>query len=179
MFTTDAHALDKRLDGLAATVCAHDPRTRQQRRADALGALAAGRIGWAAAADARVRGAGRPAVGPVVVHVIAEQATLDGSGEVAASQVSADGLIPPELVTQLATSAELTPVVHPGDASPERGYVPSKALADFVRCRDLTCRWPGCDKPAFECDLDHTIPYAKGGPPTPRTSKLIAALIIW
>ncbi|EID08773.1 13E12 repeat family protein, partial [Mycobacterium xenopi RIVM700367] len=164
LFTTDAHALDKRLDGLAATVCAHDPRTRQQRRADALGALAAGadRLGCRCGRP-ECGGAGRPA-GPVVVHVIAEQATLDGSGEVAASQVSADGLIPPELVTQLATSAELTPVVHPGDASPERGYVPSKALADFVRCRDLTCRWPGCDKPAFECDLDHTIPYAKGGP---------------
>ncbi|MCV7092948.1 13E12 repeat family protein, partial [Mycobacterium interjectum] len=38
----DAHALDRRLDALASTVCAHDPRTREQRRADALGALAAG-----------------------------------------------------------------------------------------------------------------------------------------
>ena len=45
---------------------------------------------------------------------------------------------------------------------PEPGYVPSKALADFVRCRDLTCRWPGCDRPATDCDLDHTIPYADG-----------------
>ena len=42
--------------------------------------------------------------------------------------------------------------------------MPSKALADFVRCRDLTCRWPGCDHPAFDCDIDHTIPYADGGP---------------
>jgi hypothetical protein len=69
-------------------------------------------------------------------------------------------LIPAELVTELATSAKLTPLVHPGDAPPEPGYVPSKALAEFVRCRDLTCRWPGCDKPAWQCDLDHTIPYA-------------------
>ncbi|EUA50872.1 hypothetical protein I552_1813 [Mycobacterium xenopi 3993] len=51
LFTTDAHALDKRLDVLAATVCEHDPRSRQQRRADALGALAAGSIGWGAAVD--------------------------------------------------------------------------------------------------------------------------------
>jgi hypothetical protein len=36
-------------------------------------------------------------------------------------------------------------------------------LADFVRCRDLTCRWPGCDQPAIGCDVDHTIPYAQGG----------------
>jgi hypothetical protein len=33
-----------------------------------------------------------------------------------------------------------------------------------VRCRDLTCRWPGCDRPALDCDLDHTIPHAVGGP---------------
>ena len=42
LFSVDAHALDQRLSALAATVCAHDPRTAAQRRADALGALAAG-----------------------------------------------------------------------------------------------------------------------------------------
>src|SRR6185437_9252086 len=41
LFVTDAHALDRRLDALAATVCEADPRTKAQRRADALGALAA------------------------------------------------------------------------------------------------------------------------------------------
>jgi len=41
LFTPDAHALAKRLEALAATVCEHDPRSREQRRADALGALAA------------------------------------------------------------------------------------------------------------------------------------------
>lgn len=69
-----------------------------------------------------------------------------------------------ELVAELAKTATLVPLVHPGDAPPEPGYAPSKALADFVRCRDLTCRWPGCDEPATNCDLDHTIPYAAGGP---------------
>jgi hypothetical protein len=42
LHTTDAHAIDARLDALAATVCADDPRTRNQRRADAMGALAIG-----------------------------------------------------------------------------------------------------------------------------------------
>lgn len=99
-----------------------------------------------------------------MVHVIAEQAVLDGRDATPAVQIGAEGLIPPELLAELAASAKLTPLVHPGDAAPESGYVPSKALADFVRCRDLTCRWPGCDRPATECDLDHTIPYADGGP---------------
>ncbi|WP_156765353.1 HNH endonuclease signature motif containing protein, partial [Mycobacterium sp. 1245852.3] len=89
---------------------------------------------------------------------------LDGCGSAPACELGAEGLISPELLAELAGSATLVPLVHPGDAPPEPGYVPSKALADFVRCRDLTCRWPGCDQPAVNCDLDHTIPYADGGP---------------
>ncbi|WP_156767136.1 DUF222 domain-containing protein, partial [Mycobacterium sp. E796] len=34
LLSPDAHALDKRLTALAATVCPHDPRSREQRRAD-------------------------------------------------------------------------------------------------------------------------------------------------
>jgi HNH endonuclease len=63
----------------------------------------------------------------------------------------------------LAASAKLMALIHPADAPPEKGYVPSTALADFVRCRDLTCRAPGCDRPATGCDVDHTIPYSDGG----------------
>jgi hypothetical protein len=99
----------------------------------------------------------------VVIHVIAEQATIDGTGDAPGSMVEADGLISPELLQELAKSAKLVPLVHPGDAPPECGYTPSRALADYVRCRDLTCRFPGCDRPALGCDLDHTIPYGDGG----------------
>ena len=53
-------------------------------------------------------------------------------------------------------------IVHPGQAPPEPRYRPSKKLADFVRCRDLTCRFPGCKEPATTCDLDHTIPWPYG-----------------
>jgi hypothetical protein len=35
-------------------------------------------------------------------------------------------------------------------------------LARFIRCRDITCRFPGCDEPADHCDIDHTIPYPVG-----------------
>ncbi|OBB93849.1 HNH endonuclease signature motif containing protein [Mycobacterium sp. 852002-40037_SCH5390672] len=165
LLTPDAHALDKRLDALAGTVCEHDPRSREQRRADALGTLAAGadRLGCRCGRPDCAAGK-RPAPGAVVIHVIAERPTLDQPGAAPASELGADGLIAPELVAELAASAKLVPLVHPGDAAPEPGYVPSKALADFVRCRDLTCRWPGCDRPATECDIDHTIPYAAGGP---------------
>ncbi|MCV7131554.1 DUF222 domain-containing protein, partial [Mycobacterium hodleri] len=75
-----------------------------------------------------------------------------------------EGLIPPEMVAELAKAARLRPLVHPVDAAPECGYVPSRGLADYVRCRDLTCRFPGCNAPATRGDLDHTIPHGRGGP---------------
>jgi len=163
--TPDARALDQRLNALAATVCAHDPRTRAQRRADALGAVAANATALGCRCGRPDCAAGKhPGASPVVIHVITDQATLDGTSTAPASLLGADGLISPELVAELAASATLVPLVHPRDAPPEPRYTPSKALADFVRCRDLTCRWPGCDQPATNCDVDHTIPYASGGP---------------
>ncbi len=164
LYTVDAHALDTRLNALAATVCEHDPRTKQARRADAMGALAAGadRLGCRCGRTDCAAGK-RPAASPVTIHVIASQDTLNG-GQTPACQISAEGLITPELIAELAKSAKLVPLVHPGYAPPEPGYRPSKALADFVRARDLTCRFPGCDVSAINCQLDHTIPYADGGP---------------
>jgi len=71
-------------------------------------------------------------------------------------------LLPGPVVARAALHAKVVPIVHPGNAPPEPRYIPSTALADFVRCRDLTCRFPGCDEPAYRCDLDHTIPYPVG-----------------
>src|SRR5262249_54246368 len=41
-------------------------------------------------------------------------------------------------------------------------YRPSAGLQEFVRVRDLTCRFPGCDRPAEFCDIDHTVAYPVG-----------------
>lgn len=43
------------------------------------------------------------------------------------------------------------------------GYRPSAALERAVRARDVTCRWPGCRARAARCDLDHTVPFPRGG----------------
>jgi hypothetical protein len=165
LITTDAHAIDARLNALAATVCVDDPRTRNQRRADALGALAVGADRLSCRCGQRdCAAAASPAPSPVVVHVIANEATLNGTGHVPGSMIGSDSLVPAELIAELARSAKLRPLTHPADLPPESGYTPSRRLADFVRCRDLTCRFPGCDQSATRCDLDHTVPYADGGP---------------
>ena len=73
------------------------------------------------------------------------------------------GILPTALLggilSGLASAKSVTPAPtpQPSRATPRRGR-----SADFVRCRDLTCRFPGCDKPAQVCDLDHTVAYPVG-----------------
>lgn len=81
LVATDGKALDRRLDELAATVCDADPRTATQRRADALGALATGGSRLVCGCGRRDCAAGTPAPkAHVVIHVIAEQASVEGRG---------------------------------------------------------------------------------------------------
>jgi hypothetical protein len=43
------------------------------------------------------------------------------------------------------------------------GYAAPPRLRDFITARDGTCRFPTCRQPVWRCDLDHSIPYHKGG----------------
>lgn len=191
LFAADAAALDARLDAMAAAVCEHDPRTVEQRRADALGALGHGAQRLQCACGRQECEAAAATPSTVVVHVVAREeslseatpAHLDGhtsptedlagapacTEDVTGAPASSDpaylmgkAMLPAPLAARLAGTATIRPVVHPGDRAPEPRYIPSAALAWFVRCRDLTCRFPGCDEPAHHCDLDHTIPYPQG-----------------
>jgi len=198
LFSPDAAVLDRRLDAMARAVCEADPRTLEQRRADALGALAHGGDRLACQCGAPDCDAADAAPSSVVVNVVAEEKSLaddtavrlDGAGppgptgaqlrEMTIAEALAQppgtgpastnpavvmggGMLPaPLLAAKLADTATIRPVIHPGDSPPEPRYTPSAGLARFVRCRDLTCRFPGCDEPADGCDLDHTIPYPMG-----------------
>src|SRR5262249_52893726 len=81
------------------------------------------------------------------------------------------GAVPAAILQEMAATAQLKPLELPAPVC-EPGYRPSAALARFVRCRDLTCRFPGCDAPAEACDIDHTIPYPLG-PTHPSNLKLL------
>ena len=156
---TDAAAFDQRLDALAATVCKDDPRTVMQRRSDAVGAMAAGAeklLCACGSADCPALGSGGAA--PVVIHVLAEQATVEGSGT-APGYLPGFGLQPAEAVRNQAADATIKPFALPDNVI-QPGYRPQVALAEFIRWRDLVCRWPGCDAAVF--DIDHTVPYPAG-----------------
>ncbi|WP_301144666.1 HNH endonuclease signature motif containing protein [Mycolicibacterium fortuitum] len=193
----EAAALDQRLDAVANTVCEQDPRSHEQRRADAIGPLArleaqlvcrCGREECPAAQN-------RAAADAAVVHVLAAKATVGGTSD-APGYLPGHGILPAESVRDLAGRAKIKPVRLPGDtadagpcgeskpshsgdspqaAEPadnaEPGYRPTAALSEFIRWRDLTCRFPGCDAPAERCDIDHTAPWP-AGPTHPSNTKL-------
>jgi hypothetical protein len=160
----DGRALDARLDALAATVCPNDSRSHQQRRADAFDALTAGADQLRCECDRADCSASHKRASATVIYVVANQSTINGASDTPGCTIDPDDLVPPELLRELAESAKLVPVAHPGDAPAECRYRASQQLSDFVRCRDLTCRFPGCDRAAIHCDLDHTVPFAEGGP---------------
>lgn len=157
---TEAAALDQKLDAMAATVCREDPRTKAQRRADALGALAAGasRLDCGCGAPDCPGAQSTPA--PVVIHVLAEAASVAGDSD-KPGFLPGYGALPAASIAELAKRARLRPLTTPADA-PEPRYRPSAGLAAFIRCRDLTCCWMGCDEPAWCADIDHAVPYPYG-----------------
>ncbi len=63
--------------------------------------------------------------------------------------------------------ARLRPVfLQTGTCTHERetpGYRPPPSLRHLITIRQRTCAEPGCQRPAHRADLDHTIPYQKGG----------------
>ena len=183
---------------MAGAVCEADPRTLEQRRADALGALGHGADRLSCGCTNPDCAAAGAAPSTVVVHVVAGEdsltddtpAQLDGqaapgpTAEQLRQMTLREALTPPPptgpaktppaalmggallpaplLAAKIAVTAKIVPIVHPGNKPPERRYLPTAVLAWFIRCRDMTCRFPGCDEPAHHCDVDHTIAYPAG-----------------
>jgi hypothetical protein len=201
LFATDAALLKRRLTQMTLEVCDDDPRTLGQRRADALGALAAGddQLSCQCGKPECPSDAADGRASSVVIHVIADEAALQAkpdrymSGESemaevpepdppnpapatpASALIVGGGVVPTPLLAELIRfGAKVRPIRHPG-TEPEPGYRPSVRHAEFVRMRDVTCRFPGCDRPAEFCDIDHTIPFP-AGPTHPSNNKCVCRL---
>ncbi|WP_073693772.1 DUF222 domain-containing protein [Mycobacterium sp. ST-F2] len=73
------------------------------------------------------------------------------------------GVVPPAVLADLvARGAKVRTVASSADVAGVSRYRPSVAMDEFVRMRAMTCMFPGCDQPATNCDLDHTIPWPAG-----------------
>ena len=187
LLATDAKLLDARLTAMARAVCDADPRTLAQRRADALGALGAGsghlacRCGVSDCSAAVDDGRGSH----IVVHVLADVCSVDTPPDpgchgprrrepdrapIPPAVIAGGPVLPAELLADVVEAgAKVRPLRRPAD-DPAPGYRPSRAQDEWVRMRDLTCRAPGCDRPAVAADVDHTVPWP-AGPTHPSNTK--------
>lgn len=176
----DAAALERRISAMVAGVCEADPRSVGERWADALGALGNDNDRLACRCDAPQCPAAEATTSNVVIRVIADQAAVEAARELIAANGAAQrpnqdsapsrglALLPGSKVVPTAVLAEalrggakVLPLWLPG-AEPERGYRPSARLAEFIRVRDMFCRFPNCDVPADRCDIDHVVPWPLG-----------------
>jgi hypothetical protein len=172
LLAPDAAVLKQRITAMIAGVCDKDPRSMGERRSDAMGAIANGNdtLACACGSTSCPAAAGRAPKSSVVIRVIADHAATDAVTETA---TTADRPAPPALLMgrgvlsnavlaqAIRAGATITPIGTPG-AEPEPRYRPSAELAEFVRMRDLFCRFPGCDIPADRCDIDHARPWPLG-----------------
>lgn len=175
LLAVDAAVLRQRVNAMAAGVCEADPRSMGERRADALGALANGNDHLACACgspDCPVTGERPVPTSSVVIRVIADQTAVEKT-VAPAEPVAGRRSSPPALLVghgvllnallaeAIRAGATIKPIRMPA-VEPEPRYRPSAELAEFVRMRDVFCRFPGCDVPADRCDLDHARPWPFG-----------------
>ena len=155
--SADAEAAWQRLDGIARRLatCADESRTLDQLRADAVADILTGRTD--------------PATEPrVTVGVLVPVLTLLAQDD---QPATLEGRIPidPQTARRLAATAPsfhriLTHPVSSAVLDVDRtSYRPPADLVRVLALRDVTCRHPGCGRPAKNCDIDHTIDWAKGG----------------
>ena len=174
LLSSDAAVLDKRVSAMAAQVCENDPRSLGERRADALGALGNGNQHLACACGlptCPVTADQPPSKSCVVVRVLVDQTALDAAARPAMTTAPATagtaivpghGVLPTPMLAELLRRGAKVAPLRPPCEKPESTYRPTPRTAEFVRTRDLTCRFPGCHAPAEFCDIDHVIPWPVG-----------------
>jgi hypothetical protein len=151
-----ATAIYQRVADLARRAPADD-RSADARRADVLAGLLLG-----------TRDTGGTAATRPLVHVTVAATTLLGLDDEPAD-LAGYGPVPAAVARRTAADPSGTwrrLLTDPVDGTlldhGRRTYRPPVALADHVRARDVTCRFPGCHHQAATADVDHTVPYPEG-----------------
>ena len=157
------------LTRLARGLGTDDPRSMDARRADLLADLLNGRLipGSDGGSDGGGDGGGPVTPGKPLVQVVVPHSTLTGADDQPA-ELAGYGPIPAGLAREIAADAVWRRLVTDplSGALLDHGrttYHPPAALADFVRARDVTCRFPGCRRRAVDAELDHLRAWADGG----------------
>ncbi len=138
------------------------PRTRAQRRADAL-------VEMAVRSASTPAGAQRPRP---LVTVLVDFETLAGRVcELANGTVLAPGsllghLEKADIERALSRSAKRVEVGT-------RARLFTGATRRAIEIRDRRCRHPYCDRPVQECQVDHIVDFARGGPTTQANGRLL------
>ena len=107
-----------------------------------------------------------PSLGKPLVSVIVPITTLLGLDDYPGELVG-HGPIPAGLAREIAAQGTWRRLLTDSASGTlldygRTTYTPPTGLADFVRARDLRCRFPTCGQPAATADLDHTVPYPDG-----------------
>jgi hypothetical protein len=165
----EASALMARLRSLAACRTPGDTRRYGERMADVFADLLGAEMWTASGPEVDGTPAAvvpRPA-GPSV-RVVVAATTLLGLDE-EPGHLGGYGPIPAAVARELAGDPDSTwrrlltdPVSKTLLDVGRTRYRPPASLAEHVRTRDRTCRFPGCRQPAERCDLDHVVPYPDG-----------------
>ena len=158
----DAVASFEWLTRLARGLGAADPRRMDERRADLLADLLTGRLRHADQVLPTPVNPGKPLV-QVIVPLDALRGTTDEPAELlgygpitaAAAREFAAGAVWRRLVADPLSGA----LLDHGRTT----YTPPVALAEFVKARDVHCRFPGCRRAVANGELDHLHPYSAGG----------------
>ena len=148
------------LDAIMGIPAKDDPRSRQQRQADALTDLADQVMGAGLLAS---RGRRKPQV-----HLTVSLDTLQGMrGSEPADLDGCSTPMPAQTAQRLACDGEITRIVlNPDSEILEVGRakrVAHPALDKAIRHRDRYCRWETCERPAQHCELHHRQPWWAGG----------------
>lgn len=159
----EAVAIRARVAAAVAVRAADDRRTRPQREADAAVALLLDRAQLGTAPQPGDLGAVR-----ATVHLVIPALTLLGHGDDHA-MLEAYGPIDAETARVIAghVPSFRTMLTDPVSGATLRyGRTTRRVPADlaaWLRIRDGRCRFPGCERPAAESDVDHTVADEHGG----------------
>lgn len=138
-----------------------DLRTLDQRRADLLcDLLLTGTPSGHSATLGAIRGR---------IQVTIPALTLAGATVATAPALLAgSGPIDPDLARTLAGLAAGWDRVftdpYTGEPLATDRYRPTAAIRRYLAARDERCRAPGCNRPVYTTDADHTVDAARGGP---------------